>query len=55
MLPPEGSPHPIDPPTKSYAVWVGAVESEEEARLAVESVLANAEVPGTVLQVRVIE
>jgi hypothetical protein len=42
MLPPEGQSTPIDPPTKSFTVWVDGADSEEAATAAVEEVIAEA-------------
>jgi hypothetical protein len=49
---PEGEPPLDDLPIKSYSVWVEGVESGDEAKKAVEALLAEIGVPGAVQDVR---
>jgi hypothetical protein len=48
MVAPEGSSQLNDLPIKSYSVWVEGVGSGDEAKKAVEGLLADVGVPGAV-------
>jgi hypothetical protein len=52
MVPPEGSSQLNDLPIESYSVWVDGMESEDEAKKAVEDLLADIGIPGAIQDAR---